>query len=136
MSKAIKSVSVTFGSTTLPAKVAPAGRGYSSDPTDVTILTDEEEKFVPGSLVKNKEIQIQTLDASALVINTVGDLVIAAGVTDGSTTTTKTATIPNCILKDIDPPAADATGDRGANWTLTFQPGGSDPASGGGGTST
>ena len=124
MSKAIKSVSATFGSTTLPAKVAPVGRGYSSDPTDVTTLTDEEEKFVPGSLVKNKEIQIQTLDASALEINTVGSLVINASVTDGATTTQKTATIPNCILKDIEPPNPEAGGDRANFWTLTFQPGG------------
>lgn len=125
MSKAIKSETITFGSTTLTAKVAPAGRGYSSDPIDVTNLTDTEEKFIPGALTKNKEFQVQAMNASGLVINTVGDVTLTISLTDGTTAATPTTvTIPNCILKDIEPPNPEAGGDRANWWTLTFQPGG------------
>ncbi len=129
MSKAIKSESLTFGGTTLAAKVAPAGRGYSSDPIDVTTLTDTEEMFIPGALIKNKEFQVQAMNAGSLVINTVGAVTLSLTLTDGTTPSTSSVSIPNCILKDIEPPNPEAGGDRANWWTLTFQPGGGAAAS-------
>ena len=134
----VKSLSMTWNSTTYKVRSMPAGKGQSSDPVDVTTLDDVESRFIPGALANNKEFQavVQGL-TEAPAINTQADMTLTIVYNDGSTDTSKTVTIPACILKDIDPPAADATGDRGANWTLTFQPGGSDPVSGtGNGTST
>ena len=121
----VQSATATFGGTAMKVKKIPVGRGQSSDPVDVTCLDEEEEKFLPGALIKNKEFQIVAQGITeAPAINTVGDVVIVANYNDGTTNTPKPITIPNCILKDIDPPEPEAGGDRAANWTLTFQPGG------------
>ena len=132
----VQTVTATFGGTAMKVKKIPVGRGQSSDPVDVTCLDEEEEKFLPGALIKNKEFQVVAQGITeAPAINTVGDIVIVANYNDGTANTQKTVTIPNCILKDIDPPEPEAGGDRAANWTLTFQPGGgssSTPAAGSG----
>lgn len=121
----VKSLTMTFGGTTYKVRSIPAGRGATCEPVDVTCLDDSESKFIPGALVNNKEFQAvcQGL-VEAPEINTVGDVALSITFNDGTTDSVKEVTIPNCILKDVDPPAADATGDRAANWTLTFQPGG------------
>lgn len=121
----VQSATATFGGTAMKVKKIPVGRGQSSDPVDVTCLDETEEMFLPGALIKNKEFQVIAQGITeAPAINTVGDIVITANFNDGSTTTEKTVTIPNCILKDVEPPEPEAGGDRAANWTLTFQPGG------------
>ena len=118
-------VTMKFGSATYKVTKIPTAKGVSSDPVDVTCLDDEEEKFLPGALVKNKEFQAVVQGVTeAPDVNTVGDVEIEATYNDGATDTKKTVTIPNCILKDIAPPEPEAGGDRAANWTLTFQPGG------------
>ena len=134
----VKSLSMTWNSTTYKVRSMPAGKGQSSDPVDVTTLDDVESRFIPGALANNKEFQVVVQGITeAPTLNTQSEMSLAIVYNDGTTDTSKTVTIPACILKDIDPPAADATGDRGANWTLTFQPGGSDPSSGtSSGTST
>ena len=136
----VKSLTMTWNGVSYKVRSMPAGKGQSSDPVDVTTLDDVESRFIPGALANNKEFQavVQGL-TEAPAINTQSDMTLAIVFNDGSSDTSKSVTIPACILKDVDPPAADATGDRGANWTLTFQPGGSDPSSGtgtGSGSST
>ena len=130
----VQSATATFGGMAMKVKKIPVGRGQSSDPVDVTCLDEAEEMFLPGALIKNKEFQIVAQGImEAPAINTVGDIVIVANFNDGTESTPKTVTIPNCILKDVDPPEPEAGGDRAANWTLTFQPGGgssSTPAAG------
>lgn len=129
----VKSLTAAFGSTTILVRSMPAGNGQSSDPVDVTTLDDVENRFIPGALKNNKEFQLVAQGLTEpLVLNDVKTMTLTIVFNDGTADTSKTVTIPNCILKDIEPPAADATGDRGANWTLTFQPGGSDPVSGSG----
>lgn len=125
----VKSLTMTFGETEYKVRSIPAGKGQSCDPVDVTCLDDTESQFIPGALVNNKEFQavVQGL-AEAPEINEVADVSLTIVFNDGTQDVTKEVEIPNCILKDIDPPAADATGDRAANWTLTFQPGGSTAA--------
>lgn len=121
----VQKVTMKFGSATYKVTKIPAAKGVSSDPVDVTCLDDAEEKFLPGALVKNKEFQAVVQGVTeAPDVNTVGAVVIEATYNDGATDTKKTVTIPNCILKDIAPPEPEAGGDRAANWTLTFQPGG------------
>ena len=44
-------------------------------------------------------------------INTTGDVVLSITYNDGTTDTSKTVTIPNCILFDVDAPSGDATGE-------------------------
>lgn len=118
-------VTMKFGNATYKVTKIPTAKGVSSDPVDVTCLDDEEEKFLPGALVKNKEFQAVVQGVTeAPDVNTVGAVVIEVTYNDGTTDTKKTVTIPNCILKDIAPPEPEAGGDRAANWTLTFQPGG------------
>lgn len=135
MSKAIKRETVTFNGTTYGAKVAPAARGRESDPTDVTTLDQDEQHYIPGAIVKNKELTIQVNGVTEEpTINTVGNLVLTVKWTDGTTDTDKTVTIPNCILKGYDPPNPEAGGDRAGWWTFTFQPGGGTSQSQGGGS--
>ena len=134
----VKSLTMTWNGVSYKVRSIPAGKGQSSDTVDVTTLDDVEARFIPGALVQNKEFQavVQGL-AEAPALNTQADMTLSIVFNDGSSDTSKSVTIPACILKEVDPPAADATGDRGANWTLTFQPGGSDPSSGtSSGTST
>ena len=136
----IKSETMTWGGTAYKVRRIPAGKGRSSDPVDVTTLDDVEERFIPGALIKNKEFQVvaQGLTEDP-TINTVADVVLNIVFNDGSNDVSKTVTIPNCILKDFDPPNPEASGERAAEYTLIFQPGGSDPApasnSGSGGSS-
>ena len=56
-------------------------------------------------------------------VNTVGAVTIEAVYCNGSSDTTKTIEIGDCILKNVQPPNPEAGGDRAANWTFTFQPG-------------
>ena len=121
----VKSLTMKFGETEYKVRSIPAGQGRTCEPVDVTCLDDTESQFIPGALVNNKEFQavVQGL-AEAPEINKVADVSLTIVFNDGKEDVTQEVEIPNCILKDIDPPAADATGDRAANWTLTFQPGG------------
>ena len=125
----VKSLTMKFGETEYKVRSIPAGKGRTCEPVDVTCLDDTESQFIPGALVNNKEFQavVQGL-AEAPEINKVADVSLTIVFNDGKEDVSKEVEIPNCILKDIDPPAADATGDRAANWTLTFQPGGSTAA--------
>ena len=125
----VKSLTMKFGETEYKVRSIPAGKGRTCEPVDVTCLDDTESQFIPGALVNNKEFQavVQGI-AEAPEINKVADVALTIVFNDGKEDVKKEVEIPNCILKDIDPPAADATGDRAANWTLTFQPGGSTAA--------
>jgi hypothetical protein len=125
----VKSLTMKFGETEYKVRSIPAGKGQACEPVDVTCLDDTESQFIPGALVNNKEFQavVQGL-SEAPEINKVADVSLTIVFNDGKADVSKEVEIPNCILKDIDPPAADATGDRAANWTLTFQPGGSTAA--------
>ena len=125
----VKSATLTFGSATYEMETGPHAPGWTREPTDVTALNDNHKQFIPGALVNNKEFQavVQGI-AEAPEINKVADVALTIVFNDGKEDVKKEVEIPNCILKDIDPPAADATGDRAANWTLTFQPGGSTAA--------
>jgi hypothetical protein len=121
----VKSLTMKFNEVEYKVRSIPAGKGQTCEPVDVTCLDDTESQFIPGALVSNKEIQavVQGVTESP-EINACGTLKLEIVYNDGREDVSKSLEIPNCILKDIDPPAADATGDRAANWTLTFQPGG------------
>lgn len=125
----VKSLTASWNSTNFKVRSMPAGKPVTSDPVDVTTLDDVESRFIPGALTQNGEF---TMVAQGLVepptLNVAADMTLTIVFNDGSADTSKTVSIPGCILKGIEPPAADATGERAANWSLTFQPGGSDPA--------
>ena len=122
----IKSLTMAFGGTTYKTRTIPAGQQQSSEPVDVTTLDDTELRYIPGALVSHKEFEAVVQGVTEQpAINTVGDVELSITYNDGSATdTNKTVTIPNCILFDVDAPSGDATGDRAANWTFHFRPGG------------
>jgi len=120
----IKSLTMKFNNVSYDVKKIPAGQGVASDPVDVTCLGDASLSYLPGALVNNKEIQaVVNGITDAPAVNTVGSLEMTIVYNNGNADTSKTVTIANCILKDVEPPAAEAGGDRSADWTLTFQPG-------------
>lgn len=127
----VKSLSMTFGGTSYKVRTIPAGQQQSSEPVDVTTLDDTEMRYIPGALISHKEFEAVVQGVTEPpAINTVGDVVLSITYNDGSATdTSKTVTIPNCILFDVDAPAGDATGDRAANWTFHFRPSGGTAAS-------
>ena len=130
----IKGLTLSFNGTDLGAVQAPSAQPQSSDPTDVTCLDDTMKKFIPGALLNNDtfDVVVQGLNA-APAVNTVGDVVITPTYSDGTNTSGTAVSIANCILKNVQPPDPEAGGDRAANWTLTFQPGGLKPAAASGG---
>jgi hypothetical protein len=127
----IKSLTMTFGGTTYKTRKIPAGKQQSSEPVDVTTLDDTEFCYIPGALISHKPFDavVQGITEQP-TINTVGDVVLSITFNDGSATdTSKTVTIPNCILFDADAPDGDATGNRAADWTFHFRPAGGAAAS-------
>ncbi len=125
----LKSLTLSFNGTDLGAVQAPSAQPQTSDATDVTCLNDTAKKFIKGALLNNDsfEVTVQGL-AAAPTVNTVGDLVITPSYCDGTNDTGSAVTISNCILTGVQPPNPEAGGDRAANWTLTFQPGGLKPS--------
>ena len=129
----IQKLELKFGETAIKVTQAPAARPQSCDPVDVTCLDENEEQFIPGAVVKNGVIQVIAQGLTEpLKLNSIGNIEIKVIYSDGSSETPieKTVAIPNCILKEITPPDPAANGDRAANWTLVFQPGGGGQASG------
>ena len=134
----IQKLEFKFGSTAIKVTQAPAARPQSCDPVDVTCLDENEEQFIPGAVVKNGVITVIAQGITeALELNSVAAIEIKATYSDGTSAepTVKTVTVPNCILKEITPPDPAANGDRAANWTLVFQPGGGTASSSNGGGS-
>jgi len=126
----VKSATLSFNGTDLGAVQAPTAQPQSSDATDVTCLDDTAKRFIKGALLNNDtfDVVVQGLNAPPTV-NTVGDVVITPIYCDGTNTSGSAVTIDDCILTNVQPPDPEAGGDRAANWTLTFQPGGVKPAS-------
>lgn len=120
----VKSVKVTFNNVAYSVPQAPSAQPQSSDPTDVTCLEDTAKQFIKGALLNNDTFDIVVQGVNeAPVVNTVGELSIEAVYCNGSADVTKTVTVGDCILQNVQPPNPEAGGDRAANWTLTFQPG-------------
>lgn len=120
----VKSVKVTFNNVEYAVPQAPAAQPQSSDPTDVTCLEDTAKQFIKGALLNNDtfDVVVQGVD-TAPVVNTVGAVTLAVVYCNGSADVTKSVSIGDCILQNVQPPNPEAGGDRAANWTLTFQPG-------------
>jgi len=131
----VKGATLSFNGTDLGAVQVPTAQPQSSDATDVTCLDDTAKQFIKGALLNNDtfDVVVQGLSA-APTVNTVGDVVITPTYCDGTNTSGAAVTIPKCILTNVQPPNPEAGGDRAANWTLTFQPGGVAPAASGGTT--
>lgn len=120
----VKSVKVTFDGVEYAVPQAPAAQPQSSDPTDVTCLEDTAKQFIKGALLNNDTFDVVVQGVNeAPDVNTVGELSIAAVYCNGSADVTKSVSIGDCILQNVQPPNPEAGGDRAANWTFTFQPG-------------
>jgi len=133
----LKRATLSFNGTELGAVQVPSAQPQSSDATDVTCLDDAAKRFIKGALLNNDafDVVVQGLSA-APAVNTIGDVVITPTYCDGTNDTGAAVTIADCILTNVQPPNPEAGGDRAANWTLTFQPGGVKPAAASNGTST
>lgn len=122
---AVKSLTMTFGGTSYSVRSLPAGKNTDSEPIDVTCMEDTAAKFLAGALVNDQEFDVVVqgiVDPPA--VNTVGDVVLAISfASEAQAATSKTVTIPNCILRKVQAPSVEAGGNRAADFTLTFQPG-------------
>lgn len=130
----LRGLTLSFNSVEMGAVQAPSAQPQTSDATDVTCLDDTAKQYIKGALLNNDtfEVVVQGLSA-APTVNTVGDVVLTPSYCDGTNSTGSAVTITKCILVGVQPPNPEAGGDRAANWTLTFQPGGVAPAASGGG---
>ena len=120
----VKSVQITFAGTTYEVPQAPSAQPQSSDPTDVTCLSDTAKQFIKGALLNNDTFDVVVQGVTEPpAVNTVGALSIVTVFCNGSADVTKTFPVGDCILQNVQPPDPEAGGDRAANWTFTFQPG-------------
>lgn len=120
----VKSVKVTFNSVEYEVPQAPSAQPQSSDPTDVTCLSDTAKQFIKGALLNNDTFDVVVQGVTEPpAVNTVGALSIVTVFCNGSADVTKTFPVGDCILQNVQPPDPEAGGDRAANWTFTFQPG-------------
>lgn len=122
---AVTLLSISFSGVIYACRKCPVDRGREAEPVNVTTLSDTEEHFLPGPLLKNGDIAVTiTGAATPPVLNTVGPLIISFSINNGTAVTAKSVTIANAILTKREPPSVDAGGDRAMSWDLTFRPDG------------
>lgn len=126
---AVKSATLTFGSTTYEMASGPAMKGQTKEAVEVTALTDGVKQFIPGALVEDDEVTVTLYQKGSGDI-TVGDtpaaLTISVTLENGSgTDATATVSYAKAIVTKVAPPSIDASGDRKAVYDVTFRPDGS-----------
>ena len=126
---AVKSATLTFGSTTFEMASGPAMKAQTKEAVDVTALTDSIKQFIPGALTEDDEFTVTLYQKGSGDI-TVGDapaaLTISVTLENGSgTDATATVSYAKAIVTKVAPPSIDASGDRKAVYDVTFRPDGS-----------
>lgn len=126
---AVKSATLTFGSTAFEMASGPAAKSQTREAVDVTALTDQVKQFIPGALTENDEFTV-TLYDKGTGMPSVGDspaaLSIAVTLSNGQATdVTATVAYPKAIVTKVAAPNQDASGDRKATVDVTFRPDGS-----------
>ena len=126
---AVKSATLSFGSTSFEMASGPAMKAQTKEAVDVTALTDSVKQFIPGALTEDDEFTVTVYQKGSGDI-TVGDtpaaLTIAVTLENGSgTDATATVSYAKAIVTKVAPSSIDASGNRKATYDVTFRPDGS-----------
>ena len=126
---AVKSATLTFGSTSFEMATGPAMKAQTKEAVEVTALTDSVKQFIPGALTEDDEFTVTLYQKGSGDI-TVGDtpaaLTISVTLENGSgTDATATVSYAKAIVTKVAPSSIDASGDRKAVYDVTFRPDGS-----------
>ena len=125
---AVKSATLSFGSTTYDMAAAPCGKSETKDAVEVTALSDQVKQFITGALKETDEFTITLYQKSSdLTVDTApASLSMTVVLEDGgSTDQTVTVSINKAIITKVAYPNQDASGDRKATYDVTFRPDGS-----------
>lgn len=132
---AVKSATLTFGSTTYDMASGPAMAAETREAVDTTALSDEISQYIKGAVKTQDEFTVSlyqkgsgdiTVDVAPAALS------IAVTLENGGTDVTATASYNKAIVTKVSPPSLEASGDRKAVYDVTFRPDGS--TSGGGNT--
>lgn len=116
---------LTFNGTEYGCRSLPPGIPQTTDLPDVTILTDEEQRFDESALVEDAEFQAELAGDCDGLLNSVGPVVVTLTKrTAGGSETSETITFGPCIVTSVEPSTLEAGGDRVQTWTVAFKPNG------------
>lgn len=126
---AVKSATLTFGSTSYEMAASPVMAGETKEAVDVTALTDGVKQFISGAVKEVDEFTVtlyQKGTGDLTVDATPASLSIAVVLENGTgTDATATVSYAKAIVTKVSPPSIDASGDRKATYDVTFRPDGS-----------
>ena len=125
---AVKSATLTFGSSTYDMDVSPVMKGETKEAVEVTALTDSVKQFIPGALKEEDELTITLYQKGTGDITpdaTPAALSIAVVLENGTTDVSATVSYNKAIVTKVAPPQIDASSDRKATYDVTFRPDGS-----------
>ncbi len=130
---ALKSGTLTFGTTTYDAASITILPPETQEAVDVTATSDTVHQYIKGAVKNFDEITL-TLYVKASgnlsVDATPAAFAVAGVLKDGITTPDPTISLSfnRAIITKVSPPYLEATGDRKAVYDVTFQPDGSTAA--------
>jgi hypothetical protein len=130
---AVKSATLTFGSTTYDMASGPAMKAETKDAVETTALSDQVKQFITGALKEVDEFTVslyQKGTGDITVDDTPAALTIAVTLENGGTDVTASVAYAKAIVTKVAPPSLDASGDRKAVYDVTFRPDGSVAAQG------
>jgi hypothetical protein len=126
---AVKSATLTFGSTTYDMASGPAMKAETKDAVETTALSDQVKQFITGALKEVDEFTVSLYQKGSGDLTTAtatGALTIAVTLENGSgTDATATVSYARALITKVSPPSIDASGDRKATYDVTFRPDGS-----------
>lgn len=125
---AVKSATLTFGSTTYDMDTGPVMKGETKDAVEITALSDQVKQWIPGALKEVDELTITLFQKGTGDITpdaTPAALSIAVTLENGDADVSATVSYNKAIVTKVAPPNIDASGDRKATYDVTFRPDGS-----------
>jgi hypothetical protein len=130
---AVKSATLTFGSTTFDMASGPAMKAETKEACETTALSDSRKQWIPGALVETDEFTVslyQKGSGDITVDDAPASLTIAVTLENGGTDVTTSVSYNKVIVTKVAPPSLDASSDRKAVYDVTFRPDGSVAAQG------
>lgn len=129
---AVKSATLSFGSTTYDMASGVTGKSTTKDAVEVTALSDQVKQFIAGALSEEDEFTVTLYQGSSdLTVNaTPAALTISVTLTNGKDTDkTTTVSYVGAIVTKVAYPSIDASGDRKGTYDVTFRPTGEQASS-------
>lgn len=125
---AVKSATLTFGSTTYDMASGPAMKAETKEAVETTALSDQVKQFITGALKEVDEFTVtlyQKGTGDITVDDAPASLTIAVTLENGGTDVTTSVSYNKVIVTKVAPPSLDASSDRKAVYDVTFRPDGS-----------